>query len=182
MGFLRSLNRLAYLPLATRAPTYGRLVLALVRDERIPWSTKAVLAVAAGYVVSPIDLIPEALPIVGALDDVAVIVLALDVFLERIPRSILDEKLRQLGIDPSELEGDLRQVRQYVPKPIRRLALRVPDAIEAVGAAAQRVGLDQRIRAWIDEDGRRARKARPVRGRTRTGRAGDKAAGAVEAA
>jgi uncharacterized membrane protein YkvA (DUF1232 family) len=168
LGFLRSLNRLAYLPLATRAPTYGRLVLALLRDDRIPWSTKAVLGVAAGYLVSPIDLIPEMVPILGVLDDVAVIVLALDVFIETIPRPLLEEKLRELDIDPAELESDLRQVRRYVPKPIRRLAMRLPGGLEALGAAAHRAGLDRRVREWLGDESERSRRARPVGGRTRS--------------
>jgi uncharacterized membrane protein YkvA (DUF1232 family) len=169
LGFFRSFNRLAYLPLATRAPTYGRLVVALLRDDRIPWSTKGVLAVAAGYLVSPIDFIPEFIPIIGVLDDVAVIILALDIFLESVPRPLLDEKLRELDIDPGELESDLRQVRRYVPKPIRRLALRLPDGLEAVGSAASRLGIDRRIREFVSSDRDRARRARPVGGRTRTG-------------
>jgi uncharacterized membrane protein YkvA (DUF1232 family) len=163
LGFLRSLNTLAYLPLASRAPTYGRLVYALLRDDRIAWSKKAVLAVAAGYVVSPIDFVPEMIPILGALDDVAVIVLALDIFLESVPRTLLNEKLAELDIDPAELEHDLEQVRRYVPKPIRRLAMRLPGAIDSIGSAVKRSGLDRRVREWIDQDEtERVRRARPV--------------------
>jgi len=132
LGFLRTLNTLAYLPLASRAPTYGRLVYALLRDDRIAWSKKAVLAVAAGYVVSPIDFVPEMIPILGALDDVAVIVLALDIFIESVPRTLLNEKLAELEIDPAELEHDLEQVRRYAG-----LMERVVEVDQAVFAALQ---------------------------------------------
>ena len=166
LGFLRSLNTLAYLPLASKAPTYGRLVYALLRDDRIPWSKKAVLALGAAYVVSPVDLVPEFIPIIGALDDVAVIVLTLDIFLESVPRALMDEKLAELEIDRAELDHDLGQVRRYVPKPVRHLAMRLPGAIEAVGSVVQRSGIERRLRDWIDQDEERARTARPVGGTT----------------
>ena len=92
-NLVRTLNYLAFLPLASRAPTYGRLVLELLRDERVPLARKAVLGLAAGYVASPLDLIPEAIPVIGAIDDVVVLVLAFEVFLEGLPAGVLDEKL-----------------------------------------------------------------------------------------
>jgi uncharacterized membrane protein YkvA (DUF1232 family) len=160
-GYVRALNYVAFLPLASRAPDYGRLLLALVRDERVPWSHKAVLALAAGYVLSPVDLIPESVPLLGAADDVAVTVLAIDLFLERLPAGLLNEKLDELGIDRPALERDLAQVRRLVPRPIRRVLAELPTALEAGAtllsgglAAARRLGLEERLRAWIDADAR----------------------------
>jgi len=162
-GYVRALNYVAFLPLASRAPDYGRLLLALVRDERVPWSHKAVLALAAGYVLSPIDLIPEAIPLFGAADDVAVTVLAIDLFLEHLPAGVLNEKLDELGIDRPALERDLAQVRRLVPRPVRRVLAELPTALEAGAtllsgglAAARRLGLERRLRTWIEDDGRPA--------------------------
>ena len=76
------LNLLPFLPLASKAPLYARLLWSLASDSRVPNSRKALLGLAGAYIVSPLDLIPEWLPIVGAIDDVAVMVLAIDVFLE----------------------------------------------------------------------------------------------------
>jgi hypothetical protein len=119
------------------------------------------------------------IPILGALDDVAVIVLALDIFIESVPRTLLNEKLAELEIDPAELEHDLEQVRRYVPKPIRRLAMRLPGALDTVGSAVKRSGLDQRVREWIDQDDtERVRRARPVGGK-RTAARKPKAPGAA---
>jgi uncharacterized membrane protein YkvA (DUF1232 family) len=151
LSFIKTLNYMAFLPIAARAPTYGRLVFALLRDDRIPWSRKAVLGVAAGYLASPVDIIPEAIPFIGALDDVAVVVLALDIFLEGVPVELLHEKLDELGIDRAELEGDLERVRRTVPRPIRRLAMRLPDAIGAAGSLIRRSGADARLRTWLTE-------------------------------
>jgi len=131
-GLLRVLNLLPFLPLAGRAPLYGRLLWALVSDTRVPMSHKAVLGLAGIYIVSPLDLIPEGIPFLGALDDVAVMVLAVDVFLEGLPEGLVAEKLVRLGIPPSELESDLVRVRRLVPRPVRALADRIPEFIERV--------------------------------------------------
>lgn len=45
----------------------------LMRDEKTPWPAKAVVAAATIYVISPIDLIPDTIPVLGQLDDLAVI-------------------------------------------------------------------------------------------------------------
>lgn len=125
-------------PLAARAPIYGRLLLNLVADPRIPLSRKAILGAGAAYLVFPIDLVPDFLPVVGRIDDLAVIVLALDLFLESVPPAILYEKLNALDIDPRELERDLARVRRFVPRPVRALAMRLPNFVESVAAAVRR--------------------------------------------
>ncbi|MDA8201319.1 MAG: YkvA family protein [Chloroflexi bacterium] len=148
-AFVRTLNYLAFLPLASRAPSYGRLVLALLTDGRIPLSRKAILGVAVGYVASPLDLIPEAIPVIGAIDDVVVLVFALEAFLDGLPAGILQEKLVALEIDPIAFERDRAQVRRMVPRPVRRLASRLPGALRAVGTVAKHAGMDRRVRAWL---------------------------------
>lgn len=112
---------------------YGRLLWALARDPRVPTARKALLGFAGAYIVSPIDLIPERIPFVGALDDVAVMVLAIDVFLEGLPDNLLKEKLEELGIPQAELDSDLRRVRRMIPRPIRALIGRVPGFLDRVG-------------------------------------------------
>jgi len=148
-GLVRTLNYLAFLPLASRAPSYGRLVLALLTDHRVPASQKAILGLAAGYVASPLDLIPESIPIIGAVDDVVVLVLGLELFLEGLPDAILDEKLADLDIDREAFDRDRAQVRRLIPGPVRRLATRLPDAFRAAASVARRAGADRRIRAWL---------------------------------
>jgi uncharacterized membrane protein YkvA (DUF1232 family) len=63
----------------------------LRRDPRVPRRVKIVLAMAAAWVISPIDLIPEFLPVVGELDDVVIVVLAFRYARDRIPDAALDE-------------------------------------------------------------------------------------------
>lgn len=155
---MRAFNYLAFMPLASRAPTYGRLLAALLADARVPWTHKAILGVAAAYVVSPWDIVPDFVPILGAMDDVAVTLLAIDLFLERIPDELLDQKLHEVGIERNALERDLAQVRRMIPRPVRRIIGELPMVVEtgatmvrAAIAAARRTGLDRRLRSWLEE-------------------------------
>lgn len=146
-GVLRVLNLLPFLPLAGRAPMYARLLWSLASDPRVPMARKALLGLAGAYIVSPVDIIPERIPFVGALDDVAVMVLAIDVFLEGLPETLVTEKLAELGIPQSELEEDLARVRKLVPGPVRALVARVPGLIDRVVARAAESGVQDRVRA-----------------------------------
>jgi len=161
-GILRTLNYVAFMPLVSRAPMYGRLLLELVRDDRIPASQKAMLGIPLAYLALPVDLIPEFIPVIGALDDVAVVILALDLFLEGVPRELLDEKLAKLEIDPKVLDRDLAQVRRFVPSPVRRAAMRLPGVFEGIAGIFRQSGLDRRFREMVDPEGERASRARPV--------------------
>jgi uncharacterized membrane protein YkvA (DUF1232 family) len=148
---LSALSFWPFLPIAARAPLYGRLVLDLLLDGRVPASRKALLGLAAAYIASPLDLIPDFVPVISRLDDVAVIVIALDLFLESVPHELMIEKMYALGIDGRELERDMESVRRFVPKPIRAAALRLPQAIDR-GAALARGWLDQRRTAAPKEE------------------------------
>src|SRR6187402_2350884 len=133
MGVLRTLNLLAFLPLAPRVPTYSKLLISL-------------LAVAGAYVLSPIDFVPDWLPLVGGLDDVLVVVLAVEAFLAGLPPTLIDEKLDELGIPRSELEEDMRRVRRMVPSSVRAIAARIPDAIDGLAQFIDRSGIESRLR------------------------------------
>ena len=155
-GFGRALKLLAFLPVASRIPTYARLVTALVLDDRMPANRKALLAGAAGYLVVGRDLIPDSVPIIGGIDDLVVVVLAVDLFLEGAPDDLLEEKLDKLGIDRAAFDRDIAQIRRLTPGPVRRTIRRVPDLIGGVGDAMKQLGLGPRMRAWISKEDRSA--------------------------
>jgi uncharacterized membrane protein YkvA (DUF1232 family) len=77
--------------LATVLPACATAARRLRRDPRVPRGAKLAVAFAALWVVSPIDLIPEFLPIIGPLDDVIVVALALRYAARRVPRDVLFE-------------------------------------------------------------------------------------------
>jgi uncharacterized membrane protein YkvA (DUF1232 family) len=77
--------------LAEFLPACVTLVRRLRRDPRIPTKTKWILVLAGLWVVSPIDLIPEFLPVIGPLDDILIVALALRYAARTVPREVLEE-------------------------------------------------------------------------------------------
>jgi uncharacterized membrane protein YkvA (DUF1232 family) len=155
-GFGRALSLVAFLPIASRVPMYTRLIASLVMDDRMPANRKAMLAGAAGYLVLGRDLIPDDWPIIGGLDDLVVIVLAAELFLDGVPDDLLDEKLAELGIERAEFDRDVAQVRRLTPGPVRRTIRRGADLVGGLGDAMRQLGLGPRTRAWINREDRNA--------------------------
>ncbi len=77
--------------LARLLPDCLTTVRRLRRHPAVPRSAKVAVALAGLWVLSPIDLIPEFLPVIGPLDDVVVVALALRYAGRRVPREVLLE-------------------------------------------------------------------------------------------
>ena len=77
--------------LATVLPACVTTCRRLRKDPRVPRRAKVAVAIAGIWVLSPIDLIPEFLPVIGPLDDVLVVALALRYAARRIPREAIYE-------------------------------------------------------------------------------------------
>ena len=75
--------------LITFLPNVIRLFRGLLGDERVPRSSKVLLLLGAFWLVSPIDLIPEFLPVIGPLDDVIAVALLLRYAGRTVPRQVL---------------------------------------------------------------------------------------------
>jgi uncharacterized membrane protein YkvA (DUF1232 family) len=75
--------------LAGFLPACITLARRLRTDPRVPWQAKAAVVLAGLWVLSPIDLLPEFLPVIGPLDDVVVVALALRYAARRVPRDVL---------------------------------------------------------------------------------------------
>ncbi len=69
----------------------GRLAWRLFTDPRVPILLKLIPALAVAYLVSPIDFVPDFFPPLGQLDDLAVVLLALRLFVELAPPAIVAE-------------------------------------------------------------------------------------------
>ena len=61
------------------------------RDPRLPWYAKALAFCVAGYALSPIDLIPDFVPVLGYLDDVIIVPLGVLLVVRLIPFEIMAE-------------------------------------------------------------------------------------------
>jgi uncharacterized membrane protein YkvA (DUF1232 family) len=80
--------------LRTWARSIKRDVIALYlasRDPRVPWYAKALAIVVAGYALSPIDLIPDFIPVLGYLDDVLIVPLGILLVVKLIPPELMAE-------------------------------------------------------------------------------------------
>ncbi len=77
--------------LAGFLPACVTLIRRLRRDPRVPRRARLAVAIAGLWVISPIDLIPEFLPVIGPLDDVVVVALALRFAARRVPPEVLFE-------------------------------------------------------------------------------------------
>src|SRR4029079_15229108 len=77
--------------LATVLPACVTTARRLRKDPRVPRRVKVAVAFAGLWVLSPIDLIPEFLPVIGPLDDIVVVALALCYAARRIPPQALVE-------------------------------------------------------------------------------------------
>ncbi len=152
----RALGLMAFMPLASRAPLYARLMLALLTDERTPATRKVLLAGAAGYLLVGRDLIPDEIPVLGQLDDLVVVVLAVDLFLDGVPNEILDEKLAELDIDRVAFDQDIARIRRLTPGPVRKTIRRIPELLGQASAALQQSGVGPRVRDWINREERTA--------------------------
>jgi uncharacterized membrane protein YkvA (DUF1232 family) len=73
------------------APRLVKLVARLMRDPRVPPRSKALLLVLGGYLVSPVDLIPDFIPAAGYLDDLVIAAFALHQILNRVPETVVLE-------------------------------------------------------------------------------------------
>ena len=76
---------------ALLVPRLLKLLWRLTRDPRVPARSKATLMLLMGYIVSPLDLIPDVFPGIGQLDELVIAAFALDQMLNRIPPEIVRE-------------------------------------------------------------------------------------------
>jgi uncharacterized membrane protein YkvA (DUF1232 family) len=77
--------------LATVLPACVTTARRLRRDSRVPRRARVAVVIALLWVLSPIDLIPEFLPVIGPLDDVIVVALAFRYAARQVPREVLLE-------------------------------------------------------------------------------------------
>jgi uncharacterized membrane protein YkvA (DUF1232 family) len=61
------------------------------RDPRVPWTVKLLAIAVAGYALSPIDLIPDFIPVLGYLDDLIIVPLGIWLVVALIPEDVMRE-------------------------------------------------------------------------------------------
>jgi len=69
----------------------GRLALRLLRDPRVPTAAKLLFGATVVYMLSPIDVVPDWLPVLGQADDLVVLLAGLNLFLRACPKWLVQE-------------------------------------------------------------------------------------------
>jgi uncharacterized membrane protein YkvA (DUF1232 family) len=63
----------------------------VLRDARTPWYAKTLIALTLAYALSPMDLIPDFIPVLGYLDDILIVPFGITLALKLIPADVLSE-------------------------------------------------------------------------------------------
>ena len=79
-----------------------RLAWRLLRDRRMPLLVKAVIPALVAYLLMPLDIIPDFIPVIGQLDDLLLIALTVGLVVRFTPVELLEEHIRRL-----EAEADV---------------------------------------------------------------------------
>lgn len=91
-----------------RMPAYLRLAWRLAKDPLLSRARRAAVIGAAGYLASPVDLVPGVIPVIGQLDDLAVALAALRIALAGLSPERRREHLEAVGLGDQDLADDLR--------------------------------------------------------------------------
>jgi uncharacterized membrane protein YkvA (DUF1232 family) len=79
----------------------------LFRDPRIPIWTRIVGVALVLYLASPIDLLPDFIPVIGFFDDLLIVMVGAGVLLRSIPRYVLDEHIQRYELEPPDAQPRL---------------------------------------------------------------------------
>ena len=73
-----------------------QLAVALAREPRIPLAARAIPPALILYLATPIDVIPDFIPVIGQLDDLLIVVIGVGLLLRFTPRYVLEEHIARL--------------------------------------------------------------------------------------
>jgi uncharacterized membrane protein YkvA (DUF1232 family) len=83
-----------------------RLLKSLWKDPRTPWTAKAVLGLTLAYALSPIDLIPDFIPVLGYLDDLLIVPFGLWLAYVLVPRELWQEHQQAIEAEQQQTHSD----------------------------------------------------------------------------
>ena len=105
-------------------PNLAKLLFRLLRDPRVPGKRRLAMAVVAAYVASPIDLIPDFIPVLGTVDDLVILAFAVDYLLEAAPQGVVDEHWDGSEDALELVRGLAGWSVELLPRRLRRMAIR----------------------------------------------------------
>ena len=134
--------------LVLKLPTYARVVWGIERDPRTPIGLKAMLAAALAYVVFPIDLIPDAIPILGQADDLTVLLLVLDLFIQNAPPEVRAEHALRARNGTADLDRDLVKLRAVMGSRYDEVRDNLPELLERFGRLRSPDAVKRALASW----------------------------------
>lgn len=102
------------------APNLGRLIAALLADPRVDARQKALLAAFAAYLASPVDLIPDFIPVLGHLDDLVVVLLLFDGVLNQLDADLVREHWKGSPETLASLRRWSARLSRFLPRTWKR--------------------------------------------------------------
>jgi uncharacterized membrane protein YkvA (DUF1232 family) len=107
-----------------------KLVYHLMLDARVHPLAKLIPIAAVLYVISPVDLIPDVLPVLGQMDDAAIIMLGVRAFFEVAPPEVVREYLKRLARPVDDSEWKVMQTSAEEVSPETPAAEPPPEVVE----------------------------------------------------
>ncbi len=89
---------------ASELKSEALVIMVAYRDKRTPFTAKILIAITIGYLLSPIDIIPDFIPVLGLLDDLIIVPLLISFSLKLIPSIVLTEARQYIKDHPSKLK------------------------------------------------------------------------------
>ena len=75
-------------------------------DKRTPLIAKLLIGLTVGYLLSPIDLIPDFIPVLGILDDLIIVPILISISIKLIPEIVLSDAKKELNTHPEKIKKD----------------------------------------------------------------------------
>ena len=114
------------------------------------------LVAALAYVVFPVDLIPDAVPIIGQADDLTVLLLVLDLFIQNAPPEVRIEHTTRARNGTADLDRDLERLRVLMGDRYDRIRDNLPELLDRYGRLRDPDELKHALADW------RRRRAHPT--------------------
>jgi uncharacterized membrane protein YkvA (DUF1232 family) len=134
--------------LVLKLPMYARVVWGMLRDPRTPIGLKGMLAAALAYVVFPVDLIPDVIPIIGQADDLTVLLLVLDLFIQNAPAEVRAEHTARARNGTADLDRDLAKLRSLMGDRFDRIRDDLPELLDRYGRLRDPDELKRALASW----------------------------------
>jgi uncharacterized membrane protein YkvA (DUF1232 family) len=131
-----------------KLPTYARTVWGIARDPRTPLPLKALLLAGLAYVVTPVDFIPDIIPIIGQADDLTVLLLVLDLFIQNAPQEVREEHAKRARNGTSDLDRVLTRLRALLGDRYDQIRDNLPELLERYGELRDRTALKKALARW----------------------------------